>query len=1430
MPFLSDDLVAGGLSPQVPGDIPDLRPDFTRETLPAAFNLYNTVTSVANAAGSASVGERAVPDFDPFRSIQGYEDWADAFVDADTPEQVARIKAKIDRENRSRETLAAAGPEGFAAGLAAGLLDPVNLIPVGGTVYKSGRLGYSVAKSAGAGARAGLMTGAAQEAVLYGTQETRTAGESAVDVGVTTILAGALGGAAPLVRAGLGSARQSVAIARDRRALGELYSRAHADPEGVKIGTPGDRHVIDLGQVQQGLERVVVDRGEGVFRDNGSLKLDTNFGLVKVIWKHGAESPEASNPQLAHLVVGKADVLDLAAVVRRYDPEHITDLGKGRMEWRWAVEREAENGVRRQVVYAVRRFLHGDQADHVVTVYAPKPGSELPLSVPKGRAGAAAGSPSEGLRPVRDTAGEPSSQLSQGQRAAAPMDSIAPDAARAEHSPLDDLAGRAERDLAPPPEGALDPLEPGFVKVAEENPAAVPAEVGTVPGQGGSVGAKAVRDTTLAEETLKSALGLEKAVRLQDPVLRAVTSPSIETRRVIQDLAETPLYFEKNAAGVASPVAVTTRIKMWDAPLARSISGMDDLFIRYRLGRDRRMGDVQRVALGDTFRRREAGVLDYPSFRKAVGEALRRGDASDIPEVAEAARLMRREVFDPLKDKAIEAGLLPEGVKPETAASYLTRVYDVPRIVAKRPEFEGRLVTWLRDLRDKSGVRLREFEDATRKHESDVIQREAEHANTDGEYKANKAAWEAARFGVTAVERDLVAARRELREAVSAFDASAKRLEKFSVAEREAALAEVDAAAVDGGAPAPGAAPQRPATSSAKAKAREIAFNHRRIEARRGRAEERLAAAEASLSDLVKVRDAARLETYANSAKLVHVEGELRKARAALEKASKAFHNEKAFAGLEDIELRDVATQITDQVIGASPARSFYEPVPLTRGPLRERTLTISDYAIEAFLESDAEAVARIYTRTMAADVELATAFGRADLQDQLDKIASDYARLRVGVTDEGQLVKLDKRMRADLRDVAAVRDRIRGTFALPADPSGFIVRVGRVARNWNYLRLMGGMTLTSIPDAGRAVTVHGIERVVRDGLVPLVTNLRGFSLMAEEAKLAGTALDMVLDSRAMQLSEIWDDYGRLSKFERGLHALTNRYGVVSLMAPWNTAMKQFAAVVTQSRLLQISEAMANRVRSLNPKEAEYMAMLGIDGHMAERVAAQFGQHGELQAGGVRWANTAAWTDREAVDAFRAALVKDVDRIIATPGQDKPLWMSTELGKTIGQFKSFAFASTQRVTLAALQQRDAAALNGIMLSVGLGMLSYGASSAASGRETAADPLTWVGEGFDRSGVLFWMADVNNMGGKLFGLGGSSRYQSRSVSEALLGPTLGTGLDTTVRVVGSAGRGDWQASDTRALRRLVPWQNLFYLRRLFDQAEEGVNEALGVPGK
>lgn len=48
------------------------------------------------------------------------------------------------------------------------------------------------------------------------------------------------------------------------------------------------------------------------------------------------------------------------------------------------------------------------------------------------------------------------------------------------------------------------------------------------------------------------------------------------------------------------------------------------------------------------------------------------------------------------------------------------------------------------------------------------------------------------------------------------------------------------------------------------------------------------------------------------------------------------------------------------------------------------------------------------------------------------------------------------------------------------------------------------------------------------------------------------------------------------------------------------------------------------------------------------------------------------------------------------------------------------------------------------------------------------------------------------------------------------------------MIGAISNGDVTESDMSKLRRLLPYQNLFYLRRLFNAIEEGANEAFGVP--
>jgi hypothetical protein len=65
------------------------------------------------------------------------------------------------------------------------------------------------------------------------------------------------------------------------------------------------------------------------------------------------------------------------------------------------------------------------------------------------------------------------------------------------------------------------------------------------------------------------------------------------------------------------------------------------------------------------------------------------------------------------------------------------------------------------------------------------------------------------------------------------------------------------------------------------------------------------------------------------------------------------------------------------------------------------------------------------------------------------------------------------------------MRDRIRGVYG-QVDPDNLWVRAGRTARDLNYLRFMGGVVASSIPDVARIVMAHGITKVFKAGLVLL--------------------------------------------------------------------------------------------------------------------------------------------------------------------------------------------------------------------------------------------------------------------------------------------------------------------------------------------------------
>jgi len=568
-----------------------------------------------------------------------------------------------------------------------------------------------------------------------------------------------------------------------------------------------------------------------------------------------------------------------------------------------------------------------------------------------------------------------------------------------------------------------------------------------------------------------------------------------------------------------------------------------------------------------------------------------------------------------------------------------------------------------------------------------------------------------------------------------------------------------------------------------------------------------------------------------SAAKVAELEADVKKADA---KADKAANDLAEFARLSDEEVKDIVDEVIDTILGNAEGRIPYEGIVSgPRGPLKERLLSIESSKIQDFLELDIEQVLHAQVRTMSADVELARKFGSVDLKEEIKKI-NDEANAKIDkATDPKERTRLDKQRKAAIRDIEGIRDRLRGQYALPSNPDGLVLRAGRVVRNLNYLRLLGGMQLSAIPDMGKVIFTHGLTSTFRDGFIPMVRNFRAFRAAAQEVKMAGTALDMILDSRAMALADITGDFGRHSKFERGIQSLSSRFGIASLMAPWNASMKQFAGLVTMTNILKASERVAKGIAT--PEDIRKLAASNINEDLALRIAKEFAEHGDEQSG-ILLAKAANWNDKTAREAFRAAVVRDVDRIIVTPGQDKPLWMSTELGKTVGQFKSFGISSMQRTMLAGLQQRDAAVLNGVMVSLGLGAFTYWAKQMAAGKDVSDNPAQWAVEAFDKSGLTGYLMDANNILEKATRgrVGASaitgeqvSRYASRNVAGAFLGPSVDA-MSDIFQVSGSIFAGDTTKSDLRKVRQLIPAQNLFYLRGLFNQVEEATGDALNLP--
>ena len=536
-----------------------------------------------------------------------------------------------------------------------------------------------------------------------------------------------------------------------------------------------------------------------------------------------------------------------------------------------------------------------------------------------------------------------------------------------------------------------------------------------------------------------------------------------------------------------------------------------------------------------------------------------------------------------------------------------------------------------------------------------------------------------------------------------------------------------------------------------------------------------------------------------------------------------------------DAEYRDIASDIMDTILGNPVGRLPFVNIPRLRGPLKERTFLIPDEDIEPFLESNIVEVAGRYTKTMVTEIEFAREFGKADALDDIlielnDQIRDDIAK--AATSKEKVTIRNEGERQSSV--IEGLYNRVRGTEREATDAAyEGLRRIGKAARTLNFTRLLGQVLLSSVPDLGLIVMNEGLARTFGSLVADMTTGFKGVRMSLKEAQAAGTALDMMNSGRIRAIMDLGDRFVSETRFENAIDRLGQGFGNVAMINQWNTVMKGVTSMMVTTRILRTAEKLAAG-KALTKSETLKLARSRITPEMAQRIAKQ-AEHFERN-GPITLANIEAWTDSKARQALRNAVLTDVDNTIITPGAaDAPLWTSTEWGKTIFQFKKFGMASTQRVLISGIQTRDAAALNGLMVLVGMGVVGTKLRDIAAARDVDRSPEQWVVEGVDRSGVMSMFFEFDALSEKFAGASPTkfvtgepvSRFASRGRLAQLLGPTAGLVEDVADATSGFV-KGDVVQSDLHRLRRLVPGQNLFMLRALLDRVEEGAAKSLGIP--
>lgn len=547
--------------------------------------------------------------------------------------------------------------------------------------------------------------------------------------------------------------------------------------------------------------------------------------------------------------------------------------------------------------------------------------------------------------------------------------------------------------------------------------------------------------------------------------------------------------------------------------------------------------------------------------------------------------------------------------------------------------------------------------------------------------------------------------------------------------------------------------------------------------------------------------------------------------------------------GMDAAEATDIAHQVTRNILGVETGlmdynENIFAKVIPQSGRLQARTLMLPDAHLEQYLVNDIDTLSHSYLKSLAPQVEVTKRFGDKDMTEAFQSIRDEYAALSQRALAQGDSAAAGKvldRQSADVRDLMAMRDRLYGVFGVPSDPKNWFMRASRIIRSVNAFRMLGTATWSHIPDLANVVMRRGLTGTMGAAL-KLSTSLEALNLNRAELQRMGTALDMIHNSTSALLGEfgVESNYAVQKALNRGTRAFT----IATLETPWIATVKALAGAGAQDELL--SAAQRASTGQLSRIERIRFNQAGVSQEAMQRIAEEFATHGKT-VNGLRFGMSDKWADQNTASLFEASINRHAEASTLSPSKgDTPLYTSTEWGKALFQFKTFGAVAIRKVVIPLAQglaHADLRSASGLATLIAAGAATYTMKQKLSGQPIEKDPTRYALEVLDKSNLLGWTSEYFYPALWAGGMQNFSRWGDRQTWETLGGPVIGAAVDAwdlrlpakiRAQLTSDTQQGKFTRADIHRIRRMLPANQVWYLRRAVNNLEGHVGDAMNLP--